>query len=149
MSECQATEDPEPLDRVPAGRRLFVPVRSGPAGCTARFFRTALDGRTAVAFTSRERLVRTLGPEQRWIRLSEPALRALGEPLGVGSLRIDPRLSAPAPVAAPVQVPASCPAPASAPGAASAPASVTTAASTPAAPSPRPADRTRRDLLIG
>jgi hypothetical protein len=147
MTECQATEDPEPLDRVPAGRRLFVPVRSGPAGCTARFFRTALGGRTAVAFTSEERLVRTLGPDQPWIRLSEPALRALGAPLGVGSLRIDPRLSAPAPISAPAQVPASAPAPVSAPAAASATASAPVSA--PAAASPRPADRTRRDLLIG
>jgi hypothetical protein len=139
MTECQATVDPEPLDRVPAGRRLFVPVRSGPAGCTARFFRTAVGGRTAVAFTSRERLVRTLGPDQPWIRLSEPALRALGAPLGVGSLRIDPRLSAPAPVSA--TAPGSAPAPVSA--GASAP------VSDPAAASSRPADRTRRDLLIG
>src|SRR5882757_2786577 len=137
MPECHATEDPEPLDQVPAGRRLFVPVRSGPAGCTARFFRTALDGRTAVAFTSRERLVRTLGPDQPWIRLSEPALRALGAPLGVGSLRIDPRLSAPAPVSVPAAAPDTAPAPVSDPATAS------------AAPSPRPADRTRRDLLIG
>jgi hypothetical protein len=149
MSECHATEDPEPLDRVPAGRRLFVPVRSGPAGCTARFFRTALGGRTAVAFTSRERLVRTLGPDQPWIRLSEPALRALGAPLGVGSLRIDPRLSAPAPVSAPARIPASAPAAASvtAPAPDSAPAANSVTA--PASPSPRPADRTRRDLLIG
>lgn len=31
--------DPEPSERIPAGL-LYVPVRSGPAGCTARFFRT-------------------------------------------------------------------------------------------------------------
>lgn len=100
MSQCHIVEDPEPLDRVPAGLPLYVPVRPGPAGCTARFFRTALGGRTAVAFTSSRELVRVLGPGQQWIRLSEPALRALATPLGVTALRIDPQLSAPAPTAA-------------------------------------------------
>lgn len=157
MSECHAAEDPEPLDRVPAGRQLFVPVRSGPTGCTARFFRTALGGRTAVAFTSPQRLVRTLGSGQSWIRLSEPALRALAAPLGVTALRIDPRLSAPAPATAPASV--SSPAPASAPAAPPAPvngpapapasASAPAPASALAAASPPPVERTRRDLLIG
>ncbi|MYS19104.1 hypothetical protein GA0115240_10477 [Streptomyces sp. DvalAA-14] len=96
MSPSQTTEDPEPLQAIPAGRCLYVPVRSGPLGSAARFFRTALGGRTAVAFTTEQRLVRTLGPAQEWIRLSEPALRALAAPLGITTLRIDPRLSAPA-----------------------------------------------------
>jgi hypothetical protein len=42
-------EDSEPAERFPAGL-LHVPVRSGPAGCTARFFRTPLGGRTAVGY---------------------------------------------------------------------------------------------------
>jgi hypothetical protein len=87
-------EDPEPAQRVPAGP-LFVPVRPGPAGCAARFFRTPLGTRTAVGFTSRERLAATLGVEQQWIRLSEPALRALAGPLGVTALTVDPPFSAP------------------------------------------------------
>ena len=40
-------------------------------------FRTPLGTRTAVAFTSKAALVRALGPEQRWVRLGESALRAL------------------------------------------------------------------------
>ncbi|WP_405584450.1 SAV_915 family protein [Streptomyces sp. NBC_01190] len=96
MSSSRTAEDAEPLDRVPAGHPLYVPVRSGPLGYAARFFRTPLGGRTAVAFTSEQRLIRTLGAGQEWIRLSEPALRALAAPLGVATLRIDPRLSAPA-----------------------------------------------------
>lgn len=87
--------DAEPSERVPAGL-LYVPVRSGPAGCTARFFRTPLGGRTAVGFTSAARLAATLGPEQASIRLSEPALRALAAPLGVTALTVDPQFSAPA-----------------------------------------------------
>ncbi|MEW2565829.1 SAV_915 family protein [Streptomyces sp. NPDC047070] len=94
MSAIDHCEDPEPSERVPAGL-LFVPVRSGPAGCTARFFRTPLGGRTAVGFTSAARLAATLGTEQACIRLSEPALRALAAPLGVTALTVDPQLSAP------------------------------------------------------
>ncbi|MFB7221903.1 SAV_915 family protein [Streptomyces sp. NPDC056227] len=97
MSDCAETDDPEPLEPVPAGL-LFVPVRPGPTGvaarCTARFFRTPLGGRTAVGFTSVRQLTATLGAGQSWIRLSEPALRALGAPLGITALTIDPQLTA-------------------------------------------------------
>ncbi|MFJ6838380.1 SAV_915 family protein [Streptomyces sp. NPDC091209] len=95
MSPVEYSEDPEPSERFPAGP-LFVPVRSGPTGCTARFFRTPLGGRTAVGFTSAAKLTATLGTEQACIRLSEPALRALAAPLGVTALTVDPQLSAPA-----------------------------------------------------
>lgn len=99
MTDLLSGEDPEPSERFPAGP-LFVPVRPGPAGCAARFFRTPLGGRTAVGFTSERGLTATLGTEQAWIRLSEPALRALAEPLGVTTVTVDPLLSAPAPVPA-------------------------------------------------
>ncbi|MFF8023921.1 SAV_915 family protein [Streptomyces sp. NPDC007896] len=94
MSPVEHSEDPEPCERVPAGL-LFVPVRSGPAGCTARLFRTPLGGRTAAGFTSAAKLTATLGPDQASIRLSEPALRALAAPLGVTALTVDPQFSAP------------------------------------------------------
>lgn len=95
MSPVEYSEDPEPSERFPAGL-LHVPVRSGPAGCTARFFRTPLGGRTAVGFTSAAKLTATLGTDQACIRLSEPALRALATPLGVTALTVDPPFSAPA-----------------------------------------------------
>jgi hypothetical protein len=104
MSAPLTCEDPEPLEPGPAGAALYVPVRPGTAGLTARFFRTALGGRTAVAFTSERRLRATLG-DQPWIRLAEPALRALAEPLGVRELRVDPRLAAPAPGPVPAAAP--------------------------------------------
>ncbi|GHC50388.1 SAV_915 family protein [Streptomyces flavofungini] len=85
-------EDPEPCERGPAGP-LFVPVRPGPAGCVARLFRTPVGDRTAVAFTTPQRLTDELGARQPWIRLSEPALRALTEPLGVPRVTVDPRLT--------------------------------------------------------
>lgn len=97
MQAPTTPEESEPLERGPAGHALFVPVRPGPLGCTTRFFRNALGGRIAVAFTSRQSLVRALGPDQHWERLSAPALRALAAPLGITELRVDPRLWAPAP----------------------------------------------------
>ncbi|WP_326815554.1 hypothetical protein OIE61_35550 [Streptomyces sp. NBC_01762] len=95
MSPLEFPEDPEPSERFPAGL-LYVPVRSGPSGCTTRFFRTPLGGRTAVGFTSAAKLTATLGADQACIRLSEPALRALAAPLGVTALTVDPPFSAPA-----------------------------------------------------
>ncbi|MEU6218970.1 SAV_915 family protein [Streptomyces sp. NPDC047022] len=99
MQDILSGEDPEPSDRFPAGP-LFVPVRPGPAGCAARLFRTPLGDRTAVGFTSEARLRTTLGPDQEWIRLAEPALRAMTAPLGVTALTVDPQFSAPAPAPA-------------------------------------------------
>ncbi|MBW5420476.1 hypothetical protein GKQ77_02685 [Streptomyces sp. BG9H] len=93
MAELRCGEDPEPCEPGPAGQ-LFVPVRPGPAGCVARLFRTPVGERTAVAFTSRGRLSAALGAGQPWIRLSEPALRALAVPLGVSGITVDPRLAA-------------------------------------------------------
>jgi hypothetical protein len=101
-------EDPDPGEPVPAGP-LLVPVRPGPGGYAARFFRTPLGTRTAVGFTSAERLAAVLGADQRWVRLSAAALRALAEPLGVTRVTVDPRFCAPAPArvpAAPAAVPA-------------------------------------------
>ncbi|MFF3645128.1 SAV_915 family protein [Streptomyces sp. NPDC002564] len=104
MAELPCGEDPEPCEPGPAGP-LFVPVRPGPAGCVARLFRTPVGGRTAVAFTTPQRLTAALGARQEWIRLSEPALRALTVPLGVGEVTVDPRFAA-QPVGAPPLRPA-------------------------------------------
>lgn len=104
MSELLCGDDPEPSDRSPAGP-LFVPVRPGPVGYTARLFRTPLGARTAVGFTSARGLAATLGPGQAWIRLAEPALRALAAPLGVTTVTVDPQLSAPAPTPVPPLAP--------------------------------------------
>lgn len=98
MADIQYDEDPEPSDRFPAGP-LYVPVRPGQAACAARLFRTPIGDRTAVGFTSRRNLTATLGPDQPWIRLAEPALRSLTEPLGVTTVTVDPQFCAPAPAA--------------------------------------------------
>jgi hypothetical protein len=99
MFQNPLTEDPEPSEPVPA-RLLFIPVRPGPTGCAARFFRTPLGGRTAVGFTTEQRLTATLGDGQARITLSASALRALATPLGVTTLTVDPQFTAPAPAPA-------------------------------------------------
>ncbi|GAA1933655.1 SAV_915 family protein [Kitasatospora viridis] len=90
---------------------LVIPVRPGPAGLTLRLFRTPLGERTAVAFSTVERLGAALGPEQPWTTLCPTALRELAEPLGVALLTVDPQLVAPAPrPLAPTPLPAPVPA---------------------------------------
>jgi hypothetical protein len=100
-------DDPEPCERVPAGR-LYVPVRPAAHGCAVRLFRTPVGRRTAVAFTTPGRLRAVLGAGHAWAPLAVPALRALVAPLGVDALIVDPVLTAPAP--APVPAPAAPPA---------------------------------------
>ncbi|QKV96528.1 hypothetical protein HUT19_36540 [Streptomyces sp. NA02950] len=92
MTELLYGDDPEPSERIPAGP-LYVPVRPGPDSCAVRVFRTPLGGRTAVGFSSRRRLTEVLGARQPWVRLAEPALRALTEPLGVTVLTVDPKVA--------------------------------------------------------
>ncbi|WP_030616225.1 SAV_915 family protein [Streptomyces achromogenes] len=105
MEQLLYGEDPEPSDRFPAGP-LYVPVRPGPSGSVVRLFRTPLGDRSAVGFTSACGLVATLGTGQAWIRLAEPALRALTTPLGVTTVTIDPPFTACAPAPAGQAVPA-------------------------------------------
>ncbi|MFJ6479736.1 MULTISPECIES: SAV_915 family protein [unclassified Streptomyces] len=95
MCLFQYDDDPEPEERVPAGP-LYVPVLPGRTEVVVRMFRTPLGARTAVGFTSAERLAAALGAGQPWIRLAESALRAMAEPLGASLLTVDPTLTAPA-----------------------------------------------------
>lgn len=90
-------EDADPEERRPAGP-LYVPVRLGSAGGhQLRFLRDEFGARTAVGFTSQDRLKAVLGRDQSWIRLAEPALRALSAPLGVTRMTVDPLLAPPTP----------------------------------------------------
>lgn len=105
MAQHLRADDPEPSEPRPAGL-LYIPVRPGPlGGWTARLFRTPLGARTAVGFTSRGLMADVLGPQQAWIRLAEPAVRALVAPLGVTALVVDPRLAAAPPKELPAPVP--------------------------------------------
>ncbi|WP_407562086.1 SAV_915 family protein [Streptomyces sp. 184] len=79
--------------------QLYVPVLHTRTGMRLRMFRTPLGTRTAVAFTSQAALCRALGPEQEWVRLGEPALRALTAPLGADRITVDPLLTARRPYA--------------------------------------------------
>ncbi|MGW8765084.1 SAV_915 family protein [Streptomyces sp. NPDC055815] len=103
MCLYQYDDDPEPEEPDPAGP-LYVPVRPGTQAVALRAFRTPLGSRTAVGFTTVEGLTATLGAEQPWIRLSEPVLRSLAEPLGIDLLTVDPTLTAPAVTGPPLAV---------------------------------------------
>lgn len=94
-AEPTAAPAPAPAQEGP----LYVPVRQGPAGFVVRLWRTPVGSRTAVAFTSDQRLRSVLGPTQPWIKLSESALRAMAEPLGARHLTVDPLLTAKPPAA--------------------------------------------------
>lgn len=76
---------------------VFVPVRASHNCLVLRLFRTPLGERTAVAFTSEQRLVATFGPDQAWTLLSEPFLRHEAARHGVALLTVDPTFAAPAP----------------------------------------------------
>ncbi|MFE4260753.1 SAV_915 family protein [Streptomyces sp. NPDC056883] len=116
MCLFQYEDDPEPEERVPAVLpTLYVPARPGTEPVVVRLFRTPLGARTAVGFTTAERLAATLGAGQSWIRLSEAALRSLAEPLGAALLTVDPTLTAPAVAAARATDPVTAPAPPPAP----------------------------------
>ncbi|WP_030904455.1 SAV_915 family protein [Streptomyces sp. NRRL F-5126] len=104
MPELPSASDAGPRARVPAGT-VFVPVRPEGEGHRVRLFRTPLGARTAVAFTSVRLLTATLGAGQPYLRLAEPALRALTVPIGVTALTVDPQLVAPRPAPADVRVP--------------------------------------------
>ncbi|MGW4897164.1 SAV_915 family protein [Kitasatospora sp. NPDC004240] len=83
-----------------------VPVMDdGSAARRLRFFRLRDGRRCAIGFSSAEALTELLGPGQAIAELSEPALRALTDPLGVHTLVLDPRLVAPSvPVTRSVQL---------------------------------------------
>ncbi|MEO3809522.1 SAV_915 family protein [Sphaerisporangium sp. B11E5] len=69
---------------------LFVPIRGTGCSDTLCLFRTASGKRTAVAFSSPVKLAKVLGPGQRWVRLSEPAVRQMIAGLDVTGIVIDP-----------------------------------------------------------
>ncbi|MFC4585807.1 SAV_915 family protein [Sphaerisporangium corydalis] len=55
-----------------------------------RLFRTVNGTRTAVAFSTPARLTTVLGTDQRWIHLSESALRRMVDDLHLEGIVVDP-----------------------------------------------------------
>ena len=93
------------LEQPPDTDRLFVPLCDAGGAVSLRLFRDRGGERCAIGFTSAERLAMLLGPQQRFYRLSEHAVRALARERGVTALVVDPGLVA-APVDGPVRDPA-------------------------------------------
>jgi hypothetical protein len=76
---------------------FFVPIHSAAQGggtLALRMGRLSSGERVGLAFTSEAALLLTLGPCQYWIRLDEDTLRDMLAPLGVTSIRVDPRPAA-------------------------------------------------------
>jgi hypothetical protein len=70
----------------------LVPVHEGKEGTVSIQTGQLISGeRIGLAFTSEASLLMTLGPSQHWIRLGPGALQAMLAPLGVTSVRVDPR----------------------------------------------------------
>ncbi|MFC7645957.1 SAV_915 family protein [Streptosporangium lutulentum] len=67
-----------------------MPVRSAGGVLGLRLFRTPAGDRTAVAFTSRDRLTKVLGGDQEWTWLCGRALRGMVEDLGGVGVVVDP-----------------------------------------------------------
>ncbi|HEX4660676.1 MAG TPA: SAV_915 family protein [Streptosporangiaceae bacterium] len=73
---------------------LFVPVRASQPGLIClRTGRLASGLPIGLAFTSEAALLSALGPRQQWTLICEQALLDMLAPLGIGHLRIDPRLA--------------------------------------------------------
>ena len=73
---------------------LFVPVRASQPGLIClRTGRLASGLPIGLAFTSEAALLSALGPRQQWTLICEEALLDMLAPLGIGHLRIDPRLA--------------------------------------------------------
>jgi hypothetical protein len=78
-----------------AEQPLFVPVRRSSLGTlTPLTARLPQGPRVGIAFTSVEALQTASLPGQDWIRLAQPALRALLRPLGIERIQVDPVLIA-------------------------------------------------------
>ena len=73
---------------------LVVPV-AGSEMLALRSGRTPTGERVGIAFTTESRLIQVMGAGQRWIHLSEAAMKAMLAPLGIARVQVDPGLIAP------------------------------------------------------
>jgi hypothetical protein len=87
---------------------LVVPV-SGSETVSLRSGRLPTGERVGIAFSTENRLRQVMGASQRWIRISESAMKAMLAPLGIVRVQVDPGLIAP-PVAPTTQAAPTTPA---------------------------------------
>lgn len=73
---------------------LVVPV-AGSEMLALRSGRTPTGERVGIAFTTESRLIQVMGAGQRWIHLSEAAMKAMLAPLGIARVQVDPGMIAP------------------------------------------------------
>jgi hypothetical protein len=73
---------------------LVVPV-AGAEMLALRSGHLPTGERVGIAFTTESRLIQVMGAGQRWIQLSETAMKAMLAPLGIARVQVDPGLIAP------------------------------------------------------
>ena len=57
-----------------------------------RFGRLPTGERVGIAFTTDIGLIKVMGQDQTWIRLSDGAMKAMLAPLGIRRIQVDPEL---------------------------------------------------------
>jgi hypothetical protein len=73
---------------------LVIPV-SGSETVSLRSGRLPTGERVGIAFSTESRLRQVMGASQRWILISESAMKAMLAPLGIVRVQVDPGLIAP------------------------------------------------------
>jgi hypothetical protein len=72
---------------------LVVPVRTGSGMVSLRCGRLPTGERVGIAFTTETGLIKVMGRDQAWIRLSDGAMKTMLGPLGIRRIQVDPELA--------------------------------------------------------
>jgi hypothetical protein len=68
---------------------IVAPVRTKSGMVCLRCGRLPSGERVGIAFTTEAQLVRAMGPDQPWIRLTDGAMRTMLAPLGIRRIQVD------------------------------------------------------------
>ena len=72
---------------------MVVPVRTGSGMVSLRCGRLPTGERVGIAFTTEIGLIKVMGHDQAWIRLSDGAMKTMLAPLGIRRIQVDPELA--------------------------------------------------------
>jgi hypothetical protein len=71
---------------------MVVPVRKGSGTVCLRCGRLSTGERVGIAFTTETGLIKVMGRDQAWMRLSDRAMKTMLAPLGIRRIQVDPEL---------------------------------------------------------
>jgi hypothetical protein len=71
---------------------MVVPVRTVSGMVSLRCGRLPTGERVGIAFTTETGLIKIMGRDQPWIRLSDGAVKTMLAPLGIRRIQVDPEL---------------------------------------------------------